>query len=113
MYMVPSLPMVGDDSILFPVVYIHFVELVVGPLNCDCPVLLLSWWIFGCGDVAKLAAETAPESTIELIINENKNKITLLVEFLLFIWFIFNPPPEKLFILPFDSEYINITFIFY
>lgn len=78
MYMVPSLPMVGDDSILSPVVYFHFVELVAGPLYCDCPVLLLSWWIFGCGDVAKLAAETAPDSTIDPIITKNKNKITFL-----------------------------------
>ena len=47
------------------------------PLYCDWPVLLLSWWNFGCGDVAKPAAETALDKIIHPKNINTKNKTSL------------------------------------
>ena len=76
--MVPSLPIAGDEKILLFVVYFHFVVFVCGPMYCDWPVLLLSWWNLGWDEIFKLAAETAPEMIIDPI-NIKPKKITTFV----------------------------------
>ena len=75
--MVPSLPIAGEDFTSPVVMYFHFVEFVCDPLYCDRPVFLLSWWNLGCGEVARLAAETAPERIIDPKNINPKNKTIL------------------------------------